>query len=71
MGLGRCVCEQGSGSYGHLHFCSGGVLLAGFHRALGIGMAQFVSAGLGMSMDQMRELGWRIMTQQKLQPVTA
>lgn len=71
MGLGRCVCEQGSGSCDRLRFCSGGVLLAGFRPALGIGMAQFVSAGLDMSMDQMRELGWRIMTQQKPQPVTA
>lgn len=65
------MCGLGSGPYGHLCFYSGGVLLAGFHRALGIGMAQFVSAGLDMSMDQMRELGRRIMTQQKFQPVTA
>lgn len=71
MGLAHCECERGNGSCDRLHFCSGGVLLAGFHRALGIGMAQFVSAGLDMSMDQMRELGWRIMTQQKPQPVTA
>lgn len=71
MGLAHCECERGNGSCGHLRFCSGGVLQAGFRPALGIGMAQFVSAGLGMSMDQMRELGWRIMTQQKPQPVTA